>query len=127
MALGSVLTDKARIQRRLRTGERIEGRFVETAPFSPYIRCRYTPSQGSKSRTAASVRHTQPAIVVMKAASLRRIGLGQLLPSDRIEITSNELTAPTVMEIMGTPEPIRKRRTVIGWQAMVQLVKESQA
>jgi hypothetical protein len=69
----------------------------------------------------------QPAMVVMKAASLRRIGLGQLLPSDRIEITSNELTAPTVMEIMGAPSPIRKRHTVIGWQAMVQLVKESQA
>jgi hypothetical protein len=126
VAIGAATPDRARVQRRVRTGERVRGAFKTTDKWSEPFRCRYTPANESESRSQSGVRRAKPATLLVKALSLRSSGVGVLKASDRVEITQADGTR-LLMEVQGEPDPIRKRRTVIGYTASLQKVRDSEA
>lgn len=125
MAVGSGTPDRARVRRDVRSGARVEGRYVTEPAFSKPFRCRYAPAQESESRTQTGVQRVKPATLFVHALSLRAAGVSPLKASDRVEIALAGQTL--LMEVQGEPKPTRKRRLVIGWVASLQKVRDSEA
>lgn len=126
MAIGASTPDRARVRRDARTGERVRGAYATEIVWTKPFRCRYVPARESESRSSSGVRRTKPATLTMKALSLKSSGVGLLRASDRVEITQADGTK-LLMEVMGEPEPIRKRRTTIGYTASLQKARDSEA
>lgn len=119
MALGSALVDRARIWRRERTEQVVDGERQLTAkqkfPATRWFRVRLevtpTSERQEDGRRAETRRHS---ILVG-----RKWG-GQIRATDEIEVESAQLGSRTY-QVTGQPEPLRRRRTVIGY--VVQLVE----
>lgn len=126
MALGAATPDRARLLRTSRSGARVAGRYVTAQAYSRPFRCRFTEQGESEGRSQSGVRRVKPAQLMVAKGALSSRGIAALGPSDRIEITPAGAAAPVLFEIQGAPRPIRKRRTVIGWIATLQKVRDSE-
>lgn len=124
MAIGAATPHRARVRREQRTGARVEGRAVTAPVWSPSFRCRFTESQESESRDASGVRRVKPATLLLSRNALRAAGIDPLKASDRVEVVKNGVTL--LMEVMGEPKAISKRRTVIGYVASLSKVQASE-
>lgn len=125
--LGSALRDRAVVLGRTRSGTRnSEGGYDVTndAP-GPAFRCLYDPGTESEQRDSHGVRRVRPASLLVGKYALDGTVL-QLQPQDRVQITS-PAHGTLVLEIVGTPEPIVKRRTRLGAVAQLQRVGRSDA
>lgn len=122
MAYRGALVDRAVIRRKRGQGRKVDGRTVFLPEDSPEFRARLQLSQANEDtrdeRTAAVVR---PILMTD-----RKDSAGDLLEfkmSDRIVVTSREL-GTNVWEVTGEPEPLRKKRKVIGWVVPISRVEE---
>jgi hypothetical protein len=114
------------VRREARTGERVRGAFKTEAVWSKPFRCRYAPARESESRSQGGVRRVKPATLTVKALSLKSAGVATLRASDRVEVTQADGTK-LLMEVMGEPEPVRKRRSTIGYLVSLQKARDSEA
>lgn len=125
MAYRSALVDKGQILRKAGTGKKVNGYTVTGVVEGELFKARLQLSSNSETtrddKTSADVR---PILNTDKKDKL-----GNLLAfriSDRIRVISREL-GTDVWEVDGEPEPIRKKRRIIGWILQVHRVEEPQA
>jgi hypothetical protein len=124
VAIGAAMSDRARLIKHGRSTERVEGRFLPTGPTpGPWFRCYYDPGTESEARSTGGVRRSHPATLMFKLRAMDGT-LVEATAKDEVEIQSRRF-GTIRMEIMGTPEPIAKRTSRIGWIAALQKVSRS--
>ena len=122
MAYRGALVDRAVIRRKQRQATKVDGRTIFTSQDGPEFRARLQLPQANEDtrdeRTAAVIRPT--------LMTDRKDSDGDLLDfrtSDRILVTSRQL-GTALWEVTGEPEPLRKKRRVIGWVVPINRVDE---
>ena len=122
MGLGSACVDRARPVRRAAAGLRVEGRTQYGETKGPWFHCRLElPAAGEQ---AGGVTGMRPVITEPTLMYVPRDEEGDelhLTNQDRLEVVSRELGSED-WELTGDPQPIRKKRTLIGWQAALKRV-----
>lgn len=130
MSLGSALVDRAFLLRKEEAdpGEVVEGTVIfeepdEDNPTGPEFRCRLdisaTPERTKDGMTQADVRPKLLAPKRDKKGVLLEFRIG-----DQLKVVSREL-GTAIWEIDEDPEPLRRRRSLIGWEMGLHRVKES--
>jgi hypothetical protein len=126
MALGAVLVDRARPVRKRATGEKVEG----TTPMAPvhgaWFRCRLTMPKGYENGgTQQSARRSRRSPELMY--EMRDLaGDDIVLRFDEEVIVESAELGTSRWKVNGDPEPLRKKRSVIGWIATLERVDEKQ-
>lgn len=121
MALGSALVDKARVHRTLKTSAKLQGTLQTKEFTSEWFRCRVTMPRGSE-QTEEGRRKKQKTPELM-CGRVNVLGEAvEILAGDTLELQSVQLGNVT-LQIAGDPEPIRKRRSIIGWQVGLSKVE----
>lgn len=123
MALGGALVDRARIVRKA-PGVPVEGRQRFAPVYGAWFRCRFELRNQRKGREPQS---NVPRVVKQPHLmyGLRDME-GQnveLLATDLLQVVSPEL-GQAFYELTGDPDPMRKRRRVLGWEVDLQRVEE---
>lgn len=138
MALGAVLVDRAYLIRQEAIvvggeegeGEEVEGTTVVEVEGStvyeedegPEFKARLQIESASE-RTRDGVTQTDPRPMLLTAKKDSEGTELDFKPSDRIKVVSKQL-GTAIWEVDGEPEPLRKKRTVIGWQLTLHRVEE---
>ena len=122
MAYRGALVDRASIRRKHASATKVDGRTIFSSQDGPEFRVRLQLPQANEDnrdeRTAATIRPT--------LMTDRKDASGELLEfrtSDRILVTSRQL-GTDLWEVTGEPEPLRKKRKVIGWVVPINRVEE---
>lgn len=127
MGLRSALVDRARVHRPAAQTLKVEGRtqFAESEP-GEWFRCRLFLPTAAESYDPATVRRRVVIVPTMlyglRDANGVEIGLTH---TDRVEIDSNELGAE-MWQAASEPEPIRKKRRLIGYQVTLRRVQTNE-
>lgn len=129
MALGNALVDRARIYTRQPVAaRRVEGstRYVDSV--GPWIKARLTipmsPEQTSAAIPSSRRRVSQTPTVMLLRRDMTGVDVF-VTPEMRLGILSKEQFGPGVevlFEVTADPEPIRKKRRVIGFVLSVRRV-----
>jgi hypothetical protein len=132
MAIGAVLVDRARVIERLAAGVKVEGTTMTATSSSAWFRARLflegSPErreQGERKKVVA----TPQLMFAMKDENGELIsGLDDSFPTavlakSKVEVNSAQL-GRSVWFVTGDPQPIRKKRSVIGWLANLERVVE---
>lgn len=129
MGLRSALVDRARIVRKQTTGPRVLGTTSVVPTHGSWFRCRLDLPMGPEDTTepglGAGRRSARKRPQVMFDVRDEDGGTVALSFSDQIEIDSPQLGLAT-WKVTATPRPIRKKRTVIGWEVTLERVVERQ-
>jgi hypothetical protein len=126
MAYRSVLVDRARLLREAAQPVKVEGTTISDEVRGPWFRVRLTiPPAGDAPDTAGARRRVvdRPTLLTDK-----RDETGEpveIKHTDRIEVDSKQL-GRAIYEVSGRVEPIRKKRSVMGWQATIHRVLDEQ-
>lgn len=142
MALGSALVDRAFLLRKrpatpedeIGPPEEVEGTVIEGTPIfkepnpedpepGPEFRCRLDLS-GTTERTKDGLTQTDPRPKLLTPAKDLDGNELEFLSSDQLKVVSKEL-GTAIWEVDDDPEPLRKRRTIIGWELTIHRVKEA--
>lgn len=119
-----MLVDRAYRIRKGATSQRVEGSTVFTAQESEPIKVRLTVQQaGERTEDGRVLTEPQPTLLVYKKDLL-----GEEIDwkaTDRIRVESAELGVHE-FEISGDPQPIRKKRRVIGWTLNLRRTEENE-
>lgn len=126
MALGSAMVDRARIIRRAPSPVKIEGRTQMTTVRGAWFRCRLNLRSDSQSQGPGDNPRTtrRPTLMLLpldiegRAVDLRH--------TDKVEVDSPELGL-NLWEVDGEPEPLRKKRRVIGYEVPVKRVEQQES
>lgn len=125
MGLRAALVDTAYRIRKSPTGEKVEGTTVFAPGESEAIPARLTLSTAAeRTEDGRVLTEPQPTLLVY-----RRDLLGQELDwkaSDRIRVESEQL-GDHDFEIQGEPQPMRKKRRIIGWSITLRRTDEQDA
>lgn len=117
MALGSALVDRARTVRHRKVNTRVQGTRQYTTDRGTWFRCRITIPKGEETHEdGRHKRRSQPTMIIAK-----RDVRGEFIDVnawDEIEVDSREFGTVTY-QVAGDLEPLRKRRTVIGWSCAI--------
>lgn len=115
MALGAALVDRGRLVRREKTATEIDGekQYKDAEPEkAPWFRCRLQMVKGSEQQQDGRRRRVvRPTLLLGRKTTL--------VKGDQVEIKCKQLFGDELQlfTIDGDPEPLRKRRTVIGFEA----------
>lgn len=131
MALGAALKDRARRVVRVPSPRRVEGKTVLVAPVEgPWFKARLSMPSASESADSGRTRRvviTPTLLIGRKDSTGRKLTkpeggcvIGQ---KDRIEVQSAEL-GNAMWEVSGHPTPIRKKRTVLGYEVPLSRVED---
>jgi hypothetical protein len=123
MALGSALVDRARIVRNRPQPQRVDGRTEFAKVSSSWFRCRLTVPARPRNRQGNVTRsESHPTLLYeVKNADGDPVGL---TGDDEVEVVAAELgDAAGLFKVDGEPEPLRKRRTVIGFQVPLKRIE----
>lgn len=123
MGLGVALVDRARIIVNQSSGVKVQGTTVFAPTPHAWFKARLTLAAASEGTDDASTRRTTRQATLMTGVRDESRETLVLRSSDRIEVDSKALGRATY-EISGDPEPIRKKRTLIGWTMNLALVDE---
>jgi hypothetical protein len=124
MALNSALVDRARIVSRapVASGRKVEGTTVYEKVEGPWFKARLFPEMSAAQLGVENRRRIIPDTPTMLAALLDVNGDPVVITSEaRIEVDSKEL-GNEVWDVSGEPQPLRKKRRVIGWYFGVRRV-----
>jgi hypothetical protein len=120
MGLGGALVDRARPVRRAAAGLRVEGRTQYGEARGPWFRCRLElPAAAEQGGVPTGVRPVPTSPTLLYETRDEEGDPLRLTNQERLEVVSKELGSEE-WEITGDPQPIRKRRTLIGWQASLR-------
>ena len=124
MGLRSALVDRAYRIRKSPSAKRVEGSTVFRSVESEPVRARLNlTSAGERPEDGRVLTEPQPTLIVYK-----RDLVGEELDwrsTDRIRVESRELGTHDY-EIQGEPQPMRKKRTIIGWQITLRRTEENE-
>lgn len=124
MALGSALVDRARRIVKEPATSRVEGTTIFEDVPGPWFRCRlFLTGDPESDDDQRSRRRTprRPTLLVGRRDTEGNVI--ELRADERLEVNSPQL-GRAVWHIDGEPEPLRRRRSVIGWQVAVSRVVE---
>jgi hypothetical protein len=135
MALKGALKDRARIRRQEAEARRVEGRTVFHTRTYPLFRCRLEITEGNEEKDKAGEMSVEQVPMLMTDRIDAERNPLRFQPDDELEIESRDLAPSTErgwnlvgrFQIDGEPEPMRKKRKVIGWQLRLKRVSESPA
>lgn len=122
MGLRVALVDRAYPQRKVADAVKVNGRTIHAAGEGPAVRCRLVPNAaGERAEDGRKIVEARPTVTL----DMRDVDRDRYEPrkTDKLRIVSRELGQGT-WEIDGKPEPIRKKRRVIGWTATVVRLEE---
>lgn len=122
MGINAALVDRGKLIRREATKEKVDGEVqYKTDEDQPWFRCRFQMIKGSEQQQDGRRRRVvRPALIVGKNAIIKK--------GDEIEVKSKQHAAiwegqeTKQFVINGDPEPLRKRRTIIGYEATLAAV-----
>lgn len=124
MALATAMVDRAYRLRKEASPQRIEGSTVYTSVESPPIRCRLTLNQAAeRSEDGRAVTEPTPTLITLIKDTSG--GAVDWRASDRVRVESVALGTDTYF-VDGEPEPMRKKRRVIGWSLRLRRVDEQE-
>lgn len=122
MALGSALVDRARVVAQQPLPIKVGGstRFAEVE--GEWFRCRLTLPAAPETADASGARR-RPVIVPTLLYGVRDLQGGEVALSteNRVEVRSAAL-GDAQWEVVSNPEPLRKKRTIIGYQVTLRKV-----
>lgn len=113
MGFRGALVDKARAIGKSNTGVRIEGTVFRTTERSEWFRVRFDPNPAPEQRDDGEVKDNIPATALIGRYDQSGNEIN-LQGGDKLEIVSANLGNGTYM-LTGDPEPLRKKRRVIGY------------
>ena len=123
MAIGAVLVDRARALVKEPAAQRVEGTTTMARVPTKTFRCRLFLPGGNES-VAPSPPGGDGRVKVIERPQLMWDRKGPLVHFDQeVEVVSNEL-GTAVWKVAGEPEKIRKKRSVIGYLATLERVRE---
>lgn len=126
MALGGALKDTGRIVRKEAQAKRVEGRTRFVPVARPDFKCRLTIKRVPQTKDEAGVMSftSTPLLLCGKRDKERNDLLFEV--DDFVEVTSRDMPQfDGVYQVDGLPEPIRKKKRVIGWQLTLSATSES--
>lgn len=124
MAFGTALVDRARIVREEPQPRKVEGRTIFSTVTYPWFRARLTI--GARPRTAdptggrTRVESRPTLMYALRDESGEPVALDA---EDQVEVESVG-QASGLWRLDGQPQPIRKRRTVIGYEVTLRRVEQ---
>jgi hypothetical protein len=122
MGLRSVLVDQARPVEQREAGVRVEGRTVFRPVKGEWFKCRLTlPLAIEDAPGTAGLRQVPVQPTILLGTKDVSGGAVELHNDLRLEIVSKQLGS-AVWDVVGEPEPLRKKRKVIGYQATVRQI-----
>lgn len=128
MGLTSVLVDQGRILRKGVAGPQVGGRtqFVDTEP-GQWFDCRlFLPNMPESFDPQRVSRRVVVVPTLLYAIYDQDGNTFRVLPSDMIEVTSDDLDAGTWL-VTAEPQPLRKKQGVIGFQTTLSRIKIEQS
>lgn len=124
MALGSALVDRARSIRNASTGAKVEGTTIVAPVAGDWFRCRLTlPQQPEAPDQQDGRRRVEQRPSLLFEPLDERGQTINLTVEDYIEVDSPELGRFTFI-LSADPEPLRKRRTVLGYEVAIRRVED---
>jgi hypothetical protein len=127
VGLNAALVDQARTVERLAAGRRVEGRTIYGTSTGAWFRCRLQlPPAGERTGDTAGVRAVQREPTLMLGVKDTQGEPLALRNNMRVEVNSRELGRST-WDVVGDPEPMRKKRRVIGFVATLRRVEAVEA
>lgn len=124
MALGTALVDRARVVWREPAGPRVDGRTPFEDVHGEWFKARLTVPSTTESADPAGARRRVPvAPTLMYGVRDLAGGPVEVNSNQRVEVDSPQL-GRDVWDVVSEPEPMRKRRTIIGWIATIRRVED---
>lgn len=122
--LGSALVDRARVVEREPLPSKVGGSTQFETVLGEWFRCRLTLPAAQEVADASGARR-RPVTVPTLLYGLRDVQGGAVLLSTdlRLEVASPEL-GTAEWNIVSTPEPLRRRRSLVGYQITLRAVGE---
>lgn len=124
MALGSALVDRAARLTEEGTGQSVQGTKQHTPDLGPDFRCRLELQEGNeRNRQERTTGEVRPRLMTGKKAL---DGTALIFrQDDKVRVISPELGTAT-WKVVGEPKPMRKRRTLLGWELNLVRVVEAE-
>ncbi len=124
MGLNVALVDRGRRLVDTPMPSRVEGTTRFETVRMPWFKCRLTLQAAPEADDAQGGRRRvpRPATLLMGRRDVDGNELA-MAPTDKVEVVSKAL-GRYVFEVTGDPEPIRKRRKLLGWTTTLTLVEE---
>lgn len=128
MALGAAMVDQARVYRREQIAQaRVEGSSQYVDGVSAWVKSRLTIPQAPEAvdSTPRGRRRVAQVPTLMMLAKDRDGKLVQVTTETRIGVVSKQQFGAGVevfFKVTADPEPIRKKRSVIGWTVALERV-----
>lgn len=124
MALTSALVDWAAVVTKLPSGERVEGRTVRSDVESPQFKCRIDVNSMTDQPDPATGVPVVTRTTNLLYGTHDITGQPVLLDAGkRVRVVSTSLSMDELWDVAGDPQPIRKRRRVIGYQVELRHVE----
>lgn len=124
MGLSSALVDKARRISETATAEKVDGTTIFTPTTGAWFKARLTLEAAPESDDPqGGVRRTERTATLMYSKRDAAHNAVVVVATDKIEVNSKAL-GTTVFEVVGDPEPLRKKRRVIGFEVPLSLISE---
>jgi hypothetical protein len=123
MSLRSALVDRAYQRRQAADTKKVEGRTLRVTTESPPIRARLEVNPATERADEGGRVTTEPRPRLMTHHRDEDGNVVEFSNSDRLRVVSKEL-GEHIWEIDGEPDPIRKKRRVIGWELNLHRVEE---
>lgn len=137
LALASALVDRARLVTTEVTPVKVEGSTVLAPPVpGPWFKARLTVPKaaalaGAQGNPTGRRRVASQPNLILGVRALDGSPLPPITTDMRIQVASvtvgSTLTHPIEFDVAGDPEPIRKKRKVIGWDVNLKRVVDHQA
>lgn len=126
MALGAALVDRGRVVRLGEPGPKVEGTTKYKDVKGPLFKCRLEEGQQSEGEVNPNRKRVTANANMIYDKKDSSGNVLEIRASDRVEVVSQEL-GTAIWEAGGSPEPLRKRRKVIGWEIPLRRVEDNEA
>lgn len=125
MAIGAALVDRGRIVQKVGTGVKVEGTTQMSRTHGQWFKCRLFLDIGQyteRSEQGERRKVVQTPQLLFGARDVDNVAYA-LVAEDEVEVNSPQFGVST-WRVRGDPQPIRKKRTVIGGMVELELVIE---
>lgn len=124
MALGSALVDRARIVRNTPQPVKIEGRTQFAKVTLPWFRCRVQmPTRPRRADASGGRSRVEVLPTLLYARKDSEGNVVDLSSADELEVEMVEMGEHSLYRVDADPMPLRKKRTIIGWEVPVKRIE----
>lgn len=121
MALGSALVDRARLVVSAPTGRRVEGASEFSLETGEWFKARFTLPYADMSRSGGREKDVAPTLMC-GVRDVTGVAIEGLSSEAFVEVLSPQTLGPDPVRytVDGDPQPIRKKRRVIGYEVRLR-------